>query len=170
MYLLDTDIVFELRNAKSGGTDPGLTAWAAGVARASLFISAVTLLELETGAARAERKDKAAGLALRAWLDGQVASAFEGRILPVDAAVVRRCGHLPQGAGLPGGGRDALLAATALEHGLTLVTRDVATFKASRAKLFNPWGYVPDAPGDDEDWGQAAKAGSFWLKNIFVRG
>jgi predicted nucleic acid-binding protein len=52
MYLLDTDIVFELRNAKAGGTDPGLAGWAAGVARSSLFISAVTLLELETGVAR----------------------------------------------------------------------------------------------------------------------
>jgi predicted nucleic acid-binding protein len=167
MHLLDTDIVFELRNAKSGGTDPGLAAWAGGVARTSLYISAVTLLELEAGAARAERKDKAAGAALRAWLDGPVASAFEGRILPVDAAVVRRCAQLSNAGG---GGRDALLAATALEHGLTLVTRDIATFKALRVKLFNPWGYVPDASGDDEDWGQAAKAGSFWLKNIFVRG
>jgi predicted nucleic acid-binding protein len=167
MHLLDTDVVYELRNAKSGGADPGLTAWAAGVARGGLYISAVSLLELETGAARVERKDKAGGLALRAWLDGQLGPAFEGRILPVDAAVVRRCAQLSQGGG---GGRDALLAATALEHGLTLVTRDIAAFKAMRVKLFNPWGYVPDASGDDEDWGQAAKAGSFWLKNIFVRG
>src|SRR3982751_2635874 len=70
MYLLDTDIVFELRNAKAGGPDPGLAGWAAGVARSSLFISAVTLLELETGVARVERKDKAAGAALRTWLGG----------------------------------------------------------------------------------------------------
>jgi predicted nucleic acid-binding protein len=165
MHLLDTEVVFELRNAKSGAAGAGLAAWAAGVARTSLYISAVTLLELETGAARVERKDKAAGLALRGWLDGQVAPAFDGRVLPVDAAVVRRCTQLSVG-----GGRDALLAATALEHGLTLVTRDVAAFKAMRVKLFNPWGYVPDAPSDEEDWGQAAKAGSFWLKNIFVRG
>ncbi|HWU14173.1 MAG TPA: VapC toxin family PIN domain ribonuclease, partial [Caulobacter sp.] len=85
MYLLDTDIVLELRNAKGGGTDPGLAGWAAAQARSSLFISAITLLELETGAARVERKDKAAGQALRAWLNDQVVAAFEGRILPVDA-------------------------------------------------------------------------------------
>ena len=165
MHLLDTDIVFELRNAKSGGTDAGLARWAAGVSRASLFLSVITLMELEADILRVERKDKAAGLALRHWLDGQVVPAFEGRILPVDAAVARRVAHLPQG-----GGRDAVLAATALEHGLTLVTRNVTVFKAARVKVFNPWGYTPEAVSDDEDWGQAAKAGSQWLRNIFVRG
>lgn len=165
MYLLDTDIVLELRNAKSGGTDPGLATWAAGVSRASLFISAITLLDLENAVARLERKDKAAGLALRHWLDNQVGQAFDGRILPVDAAVVRRRAHVPQTDS-----HDALLAATALEHGLTLVTRNVATFKAGRVKVFNPWGYKPDAMGDDEDWGQLAKANANWLRNIFVRG
>jgi len=165
MYLLDTDIVFELRKAKTGGTDEGLARWAAGVARSSLFISAITLLELEAGAARVERKDKAAGLALRSWLNDQVSVAFEGRVLPVDAAVVRGRGRLPLADA-----RDALLAATALEHGLTLVTRDVAAFKVNRLKLFNPWGYKPEALDDSEDWGQAAKASSQWLRNIFVRG
>lgn len=165
MYLLDTDIVLELRNAKSGGADPGLVAWAAGASRASLFISAVTLLDLETALARLHRKDKVAGLSLRKWLDDQVAPAFEGRILPVDAAVVRRRAQV-----LHADGREALLAATALEHGLTLVTRNVGAFKGARVKVFNPWGYAPDALGDDEDWGQVAKAGSQWLRNIFVRG
>ncbi|WP_421737560.1 type II toxin-antitoxin system VapC family toxin [Caulobacter sp.] len=164
MYLLDTDIVFELRNAKSGATDTGLAAWAAGVQSATLFLSAISLLELDAGAARVERKDKAAGTALRQWLDNQVAPAFEGRILAVDAAVVRRRAHIPLGSS-----RDALLAATALEHGLTLVTRDTAAFKASRVKLFNPWGYAPEAV-EDEDWGQATKSSSLWLRNIFVRG
>ncbi len=165
MYLLDTDIVFELRNAKAGGTDAGLAAWAAGAPKASLFISAVTLLELETAVSQAERRDKAAGAVLRAWLDGPVAQAFEGRILPVDAAVARGRGRVALTDS-----RDALLAATALEHGLTLVTRHVAAFKVNRLKVFNPWGYKPDAPDDGEDWGVAAKAGSQWLRNIFVRG
>jgi len=165
MYLLDTDIVFELRNAKAGGTDPGLAAWAAGAPRTSLFISAVTLLELETAAVQVERRDKIAGLALRTWLDNQVAQAFEGRILPVDAAVARGRTRVALTDS-----RDALLAATALEHGLTLVTRNVAAFKVNRLKVFNPWGYKPEAPDDGEDWGVAAKAGSQWLRNIFVRG
>jgi predicted nucleic acid-binding protein len=165
MYLLDTDIVLELRQARDPGADPGLLSWAAGVSRTSLFISAITLLDLETAIGGLGRKDKVAGLALRHWLDNQVAPAFDGRILPVDAAVVRRRAHL-----YPAEGRDALLAATALEHGLTVVTRNVASFRAGRVKVFDPLGYKPEAIGDDEDWGQAAKAGSHWLRNIFVRG
>jgi predicted nucleic acid-binding protein len=166
MHLLDTQIVFELRNAKAGATDPGLSAWAAGAARSSLFLSALSLLELETLAARAQRKDKAEGARLRDWLDNRLAPAFDGRILTVDAAVVRRRSHLPLTDA-----RDALLAATALEHGLTLTTRDTAAFaKVPRLKLFNPWGYKPEALDDEEDWGQVAKAGSQWLRNIFVRG
>ena len=166
MHLLDTDIVFELRNAKAGGTDAGLSAWAAGTARSNLFISALTLLELETAAGRAERKDKAQAAALREWLDNRVAPAFEGRILSIDAAIVRRRAHVPLADS-----RDALLAATALEHGLTLTTRNAAAFaKVPRLKVFNPWGYKPEALDDEEDWGQVAKAGSQWLRNIFVRG
>ena len=165
MYLLDTDIVFELRNAKAGGTDAGLAAWAAAAPKASLFISALTLLELETAVSQAERRDKAASQALRAWLDGPVAQAFEGRVLPVDAAVARGRARVTLV-----NSRDALLAATALEHGLTLVTRHVAAFKVNRLKVFNPWGYKPEALDDSEDWGLVAKAGSQWLRNIFVRG
>lgn len=166
MHLLDTEIVYALRNAKAGGADPGLAAWAGGVARTNLFISAITLMELETAAARAERADKSRGPALRAWLDERVSAAFDGRVLAVDAAVARRRAQLP----LPHA-RDGLLAATALEHGLTLATRETATFaKVPRLKLFNPWSYKPEALDDEEDWGQAAKAGGQWLRNIFVRG
>ena len=166
MHLLDTGVVFELRNAKAGATDPGLAAWAAGAARSSLFISALTLLELETAAARAERKDKIQGAALRNWLDNRVANAFDGRVLAVDAAVVRRRAHVPLADS-----RDALLAATALEHGLTLATRDAPAFaKVPRLKVFNPWGYKPEALDEVEDWGEAAKVGAQWLRNIFVRG
>lgn len=164
MYLLDTPVVFELRKAKAGRTDPGLTTWAAGVAAPNLFVSALTLLELENGAARTESRDKSAGAALREWIGSQVMPAFEGRILPVDAAVVRRRAQLPYADA-----RDGLLAATALEHGMTLVTRNTRAFKAGRVKLFNPWGYTPDAAEDDDDWGQAARTGPLWLKNLFVR-
>jgi hypothetical protein len=163
MFLLDTGVVLELRKAKAGRTDPGLASWAASVSPQTLFISALTLLELENGAARLEAHDKAAGAALREWIGGQVMPAFDGRILAVDAAVVRRRGALPYADG-----RDGLLAATALEHGLTLVTRNTAAFKAGRVKLFNPWGYTPDADEDD-DWGAAARTGPLWLKNLFVR-
>ncbi|MET0309071.1 MAG: type II toxin-antitoxin system VapC family toxin [Sphingomonas sp.] len=164
MFLLDTPVVLELRKARAGRTDPGLAGWAAGVPRQSLFLSALSLIELDSGAAAVERKDKAGGAALRSWIDVQVVPAFEGRILPVDAAVARRRGQLNYVDA-----RDGLIAATALEHGLTLVTRTPGAFKTGRVKLFNPWGYAPDAFDEEADWGQAARTGPLWLKNLFVR-
>lgn len=164
MYLVDTGVVAELRNAKAGRTDPGLIAWAGGVRRHSLFISALTLLELESGAAVLAMKDPAAGAARQAWINDQVISAFEDRILPVDVHVVRRRGQLAYASA-----RDGLLAATALEHALTLVTRNAPAFRTGRVKVFNPWGYTLEAVEDDADWGQAGKSGSLWLKNLFVR-
>lgn len=164
MYLLDTGVVFELRKAKAGRTDPGLAGWAASVPRQSLFLSALALLELDTGAAAVERQDKMAGTALRDWIDKQVLPAFEGRILAIDTAVVRRRAQLAYADA-----RDSLIAATALEHGLMLVTRTPAAFKAGRVKVFNPWGYAPDAFDEEADWGQAARTGPLWLKNLFVR-
>jgi len=163
MYLLDTQVVLELRKAKAGRTDAGLATWATGVSRQNLFLSALSLLELENGAARAERQDKGAGAALRTWVADQVMPAFEGRILAVDAAVARRRAQLTLTDT-----RDALLAATAIEHGLTLVTRQTAAFKGARVKLFNPWGYTPEDE-DDSDWRQAARTGPAWIKNLFVR-
>jgi toxin FitB len=164
MYLLDTPIVFELREAKSGRADPGLSAWAAAAARRDLHISAIALLELESAAAALERRDKGGGKAVRLWIADKVVPAFDGRILPVDAAVVRRRALIPYSDP-----RDGLLAATALEHGLILVTRNTAAFKAGRVKLFNPAGYAPDAAENDTDWRQAARAAPLWLKNLFVR-
>lgn len=165
MFLLDTGVVLELRKARAGHSDPGLAAWAATIARQKLFISALTLLEIETAAARLARKERAAGLVVREWIDNHVVPAFDGRVLPVDIAVVRRRAQLPYA-----NTRDGLLAATALEHGLTFVTRKVASFRAGRVKLLNPSGYSAQPAGDDdEDWGQAAQAGHLWLKNLYTR-
>jgi len=165
MYLLDTGVVLELRKARSGQSDPGLAAWAATIARQKLFISALNLLEIENAAARLARKDRAAGLVVRQWIDDHVNPAFEGRVLPVDAAVVRRRAQLPYA-----NTRDGLLAATALEHGLTFVTRKVSAFRAGRVKLLNPSGYsAQPATDEDEDWGQGAQTGHLWLKNLYVR-
>jgi predicted nucleic acid-binding protein len=164
MFLLDTPIVFELRKARSGGAEAGLTAWASSVARERLFLSAISLVELETSAAEAARRDKATGAALRSWIDEQLVPAFEGHVLPLDAAVARRRGQLALTET-----RDALFAATALEHGLTLVTRNTAAFKGARLKLFDPQGYTADAAEDEGDWRDAARTGPLWLKNLFVR-
>ncbi len=164
MYLLDTLVLFELRKAKAGRTDAGLATWAAAISRQTLFISALSLLELDSGAAKLARRDKAAGAAVRGWIDDRVMTAFDGRILPVDAAIVRRRAQLPFADA-----RNGLLAATAIEHGLTLVTRQTAAFKGGRVKLFNPWGYAPNTDEADADWRQASRTGPAWLKNLFVR-
>src|SRR5687768_9354025 len=120
MYLLDTEVLLELRHAKSGRTDPGLASWAASISRQNLFISALSLIELENAAKRLDRKDRAGATALREWIYTQVLRAFEGRVLAVDAAVAKKRAQLSLADA-----RDALIAATAAEHGLTLVTRHV---------------------------------------------
>ena len=137
MFVLDTNVVSELRKAKAGKANPKVTAWAAKVPAASLYLSAITVLELETGVLLLERRDATQGAVMRAWLDGYVMPAFAGRILPVDAAVALRCArlHVPDRLSE----RDALIAATALVHGMTVVTRNGADFKASDVSLFDPW-------------------------------
>ncbi|MCB1600449.1 MAG: type II toxin-antitoxin system VapC family toxin [Xanthomonadales bacterium] len=137
MFILDTNVVSELRKAKAGRADRNVTAWAAGVLPASLFVSAITILELETGVLLVERRDPDQGAVLRAWLEGQVLPAFAGRVLAVDLAVAQRCAklHVPD----PRAERDALIAATAIVHGMTVVTRNVADFEPTGAAIMNPW-------------------------------
>jgi toxin FitB len=137
MFILDTNVVSELRKAKAGKADRRVVAWAGGVATGSLYLSAITVLELETGVLSIERRDRAQGGVMRKWLDEQVMPAFAGRILAVDAQVALRCAklHVPDRLS----DRDALIAATALVHGMTVVTRNVADFKAARVALINPW-------------------------------
>lgn len=137
MYLLDTNVVSELRKAKSGKADANVVAWAASVPPLSLFLSVITVLELETGVLLVERRDPAQGGVLRIWLNDHVLPAFAGRILAVDTVVAQRCArlHVPD----PRADRDALIAATALTHGLTVVTRNVADFAPAGVQVLNPW-------------------------------
>lgn len=166
MYLLDTPVIAELGRAKSGKANPSVTRWAAGVASQNLFISALSLLELTGGAVQAERKDRTHGAALRAWAEDTVPKAFDGRILAVDLAVARKRAALPFNE--PRSDRDAVLAATALAHGLTLVTHNPAAFRFARLKLFDPWSHAEvDETGGD--WQEAARSGPYWLKNLFLR-
>ncbi|OIR09422.1 toxin FitB [mine drainage metagenome] len=137
MYLLDTNIVSELRKAKAGKADTNVTAWAESVSATSMFLSAITILELETGIRLIERRDPTQGTVLRAWLEAHVLPAFDGRILSVDIAVARRCAAL--NVPNPRPHRDALIAATALVHGMTVVTRNAADFESIGAEIFNPW-------------------------------
>jgi predicted nucleic acid-binding protein len=137
MYLLDTNVVSELRKAKSGTADQHVVTWANGVSAASLFLSVITILELETGILLVERRDSAQGAVLRSWLNTHVLPAFSDRILPVDTAVAQCCAklHVPD----PHSDRDALIAATALIHGLTVVTRNTDDFVTTGVELLNPW-------------------------------
>ncbi|MDR3509304.1 MAG: type II toxin-antitoxin system VapC family toxin [Caulobacteraceae bacterium] len=139
MYLLDTNVVSELRKAKAGKADPNVTAWAASLPAASLFISAITILELELGVLQIERRDAAQGAILRAWLDHGVLPAFSGRVIDIDTQIARRCAglHVPD----PRGERDALIAASALVHSLTVVTRNVIDFAPTGAPTLNPWSW-----------------------------
>ena len=137
MYLLDTNVVSELRKAKSGKIAPTVLTWANRVPAASLFLSVITILELETGVLLVERRDPKQGMVLRSWLDDHVLPAFSERILHVDIAVAQCCArlHVPD----PRSDRDALLAATALVHGMTVVTRNANDFSSSGVEILNPW-------------------------------
>ncbi|MCH9770496.1 MAG: type II toxin-antitoxin system VapC family toxin [Gammaproteobacteria bacterium] len=140
MYLLDTNVISELRKAKSGKSNKNVVAWANSVSSTSLFLSVITILELETGVLLIERRDATQGAILRAWLDAHVLPAFSDRIIAVDTAIAQRCAklHVPD----PRSDRDAIIAATALIHGMTIATRNVNDFKATKVKVFNPWGEV----------------------------
>ena len=137
MYLLDTNVIAELRKAQSPKVDQKVLAWANRVSAASLFLSVITVLELEKGILLIERRDPTQGAVLRSWLDTHVLPAFRERILPVDTAVAQCCARLHVPAPRPD--RDALIAATALIHGLTVVTRNVADFMPTGVEIINPW-------------------------------
>ena len=143
MFVLDTNVVSELRKARTGKADANVIAWGRSVLPASLFLSAMTILELETGVLRAERRNPAQGAMLRRWVESIVLQAFQGRVLAVDLAVALRCArlHVPDRCAE----RDALIAATALVHGMTVVTRNVKDFKATGVPTLNPWTFIAEA-------------------------
>jgi hypothetical protein len=137
MFLLDTNVVSELRKIRLGKADAYVAAWADSVDATDLYLSVITVQELETGVLLAERRDPVQGAVLRAWLNDQVLPAFAGRVLPVDTAVALRSArlHVPNHRPV----LDALIAATALVHGMTVATRNVADFEQTGARTINPW-------------------------------
>ncbi len=136
-YLLDTNVVSELRKIGDGKADAGVAAWVDRQEADAFFLSAITILELERGVLGVQRRDPAQGARLRVWLDDHVRPAFAGRILPVDDRVATRCAHLH----VPDRRNevDALIAATALVHGLTVVTRNVRDFEGAGVVVIDPW-------------------------------
>ena len=135
MYLLDTNVLSELRRPER--LDPKVAAWAQSVDPSDLFLSAITILEIELGALMIGRRDAQQGSVLRGWIDNRVLPAFAGRILPIDTQVVRLCAQLHGPDRRPE--RDALIGAAALAHRLKLVTRNTKDFSAMGLELVNPW-------------------------------
>jgi predicted nucleic acid-binding protein len=135
MFLLDTNIISELR--RTDKADASLLAWANRVAPEELFVSVISILEIEIGTLRVLRRDHSKGAMLRYWIDAHVLPSFGGRILPVDARVVKICAalHVPN----PRPQYDALIAATALADGLRLVTRNEKDFNAMGVQVLNPF-------------------------------
>ncbi len=137
IFLLDTNVISELRKAGDGKADPSVTAWLFSVEAANTYISVITLMELEIGILRVERRDPEQGARLRSWMNGNVLPEFADRTLAIDAAVALRCArlHVPD----PRSERHALIAATALAHGITVATRNTADFASTNVPLLDPW-------------------------------
>ena len=137
MFVLDTNVVSELRKIRLGRADKNVAQWADSVDSSDLYVSAITVQELEIGVLLVERRDPSQGAIFRTWFEGHVLPAFAGRILSVDTAVAQRSAalHVPD----PRPFRDSLIAATALVHGMTIVTRNVADFQSSGVSILNPW-------------------------------
>ncbi len=135
MHLLDTNVLSELRRGKRANAK--VAAWSRAFHPTELFLSVVTILEVERGILLVERRDKKQGALLKAWLNERVMPQFDGRILPVDIAVAQKCARLQVPDPRPH--LDALIAATALVHRLRLATRNVGDFEGTGVDIINPW-------------------------------
>lgn len=137
MFLIDTNVISESRKVRSGRAAQEVVAWLSETDPSTTFISSMSLFELELGVVRVERRDPTQGASLRRWLDHVVKPGFASRVLAMDAAVAVACAalHVPD----PVSERDGWIAATAITHGLTVVTRNVADFEPTGVRIFNPW-------------------------------
>jgi predicted nucleic acid-binding protein len=132
-YLLDTNVISETRRTRP---DSGVTAFLAAADPAGLFLSVLTLGELRKGVAARRRTDPVAADQLGAWVD-TIETTFADRVLPIGAATARIWGELSSGRSLPV--IDTLIAATAIQHGVTLVTRNADDFESTGVPFVDPW-------------------------------
>ncbi len=137
MFLVDTNVVSELRKARQGKANTNVVRWRVAADPSTLHLSVITIHELEIGILLSERRNAANAVALRIWMDAHVLPSYSGRILPVDAAVARRGATLHVSRTRPWA--DALIAATALVHSMTIVTRNVRDFQSTGVAVLNPW-------------------------------
>ena len=152
MFLLDTNVLSELRRLDR--TNAAVAKWAQTIEPSDLFLSVITVFEIERGARLVERHDPEQGRMLRTWIEKTVLPVFQGRILAITTSVALRCAalHVPN----PRPERDGLIAATALVHGLTIATRNTqhATRNTQHAtrntKDFTPMGVLMVNPWLDE--------------------
>jgi hypothetical protein len=133
MYLLDTMVLSELRKSRR---DPGFVEWLKRVRPTDLFLSVVTIGEVEKGIAKQRRGDPAFAERLADWLDG-VLRYYATRILPVDLGIARRWGRLADVHGHAGA--DLLIAATAIDQGFAVVTRNLRHFEGTGVPLVDPF-------------------------------
>jgi len=136
-YLLDTNVISELREPRSSPPDARVLRWATNIPLSSLFLSAITIMELELGTLKLERRDPVQAAVLRSWLTQYVLPGFSGRIVPVDTEIAQRCAalHVPTRIS----DLDALIAATAHVNGMTVVTRNMSHFAPTGVAILNPW-------------------------------
>jgi hypothetical protein len=139
MFLLDTNVISELRKAGDGKADRQVVTWLSAVDAATLYVSAVTLMELELGILLMERRDAVQGARLRTWMDGYVLPEFAERTVLIDRPVALACArlHAPD----PRPERDAFIGACAIVHGMTLVTRNIADFLPMGLTIVDPWNH-----------------------------
>ncbi len=137
MFLLDTNVVSALRRAASGEANEHLVTWASSAHSSALYLSSISVLELEIGVQRVERRDKRQGEVLRSWLVDKVRPAFRGRVLPFDEASAIICAgyHVPN----PRSDRDSFIAAIAESNSMSVVTRNVKDFESLGVRVLNPW-------------------------------
>lgn len=137
MYLLDTNVLSELRKGKTAKINPNVEKWAESVKLSDLYISVITLQEIQTGILLLERKDETQAKILQTWFNEYVRVSFKDRTLDVCQSVALLCSnlHVPN----PRPYADSLISATAQWHGFSLVTRNIDDFTGQNINLINPW-------------------------------
>ena len=137
MFLLDTNVVSELRETRTRKPHPRVAAWARSIDPADQYTTSVTILELEIGVVLKRRHDAAQAAIFRTWMDSHVFPAFAGRILEFDSEAAQHCAALHEWATPPF--RNALIAGIAMARGFAVVTRNVRDFQPMGVPVFNPW-------------------------------